>query len=181
MSMKRLPFLLAMLLVLALTLPTDALATDPIPLVPGEAPEPIPAGAPLIVPAGWFGMARGLTMQAPKFLEFYFTVWDSEDKVVYQCTTADSWKYWLDGLRPITAEESGSLPFNERIGAPQFSKDWLYEIPDGLPAGDYHMQGGVLQTRHAIDLYWYFEGQKSPLRLEPGDVMFFDDWHFTVQ
>jgi len=177
---KRWSLVLSVLLAVALVVPSVAMATDPVFLTPWDAPDPVPANTPLCVPGGWMTMTRGIAMSAPTFLKWYFTVWDEQNEVVAQCTTADSDQYWVPGVLLITADDSESVPFNSHIGAKQYVKDWRYMIPEGLPAGHYHMVGGVVQTRIAFDLYWYYEGQRSPMPLEAGDFQIVD-WEFDVE
>ena len=178
--MKRLSLLFAAMLVAALVVPGLAMATEPVYLNPWDAPDPVPANTPLVVPAGWITMTRGLAMSAPTCNKFYFTVWDDQDNVVVQCTTAQSDDYWLPPVL-VTADWSGMVPFNSHIGAKQYLRPWRYPIAEGLPAGEYRMTAGGVQTRVAFDLYWYFDGQRSPLRFDAGEFVVYEDWEFTVQ
>ena len=176
--MRRVSALFILVLAVVLILPSVAVAADPIYLTPWDAPTPVPANAPLVVPGGWITMTRGLAQSAQTYNFFYFTVWDDEGKVVAQCTTDDSRAYW----QPVyQVEDTEFLPFNPKLGAKQYLSEWRYHIADGLPAGDYTMNGGCLQTRPGFDLYWYYDGQRSPMRLDPGDYLIIEGWEFTVE
>ncbi len=110
-------------------------------------------------------------MQGPKLNEFYIKITDERGDVVVEVKPSDSWRYWLPGVVPATPELVGFdlTPFNPHIGAKPYAKQWQYLMPDGLPAGRYHKVAGVIQTRDTFDLFWYFDGQNSPLRLPAGD------------
>jgi len=184
--MRRYGRVLAVLLVAALIVPSVALAVEPIPLTPpAEGVLVVPAGAPLVIPAGWVAGNRGLAMKGPQHTRFFFMIVRNEAAgpvVALQMTTAQSRGYWLPGVVRATSEDVGFelTPFNPRIGAKPYMKQWAYPIPDGLPAGDYTFVSGGVQTRTAIDLLWWFDGQRSVYRIPAGPLEF-PDWNFTVE
>ena len=180
-GVKRYLLIFSMLLVVVLVAPSAAMATDPIYLNPWDAPDPVPANVPLVVPAGWIAVSRGLAMSAPTCNQFYFTIWNEQGDVVEICTLDDSKDFWVPGVVALTAEETGLMPFNPRIGAKQYVKDWRRPIENGLPPGHYSMTAGGVQTRMALDLDGYFEGQHSAMPLEPGEFVVYENWEFDVQ
>jgi hypothetical protein len=185
-SMKRFGVVLAALLVAALVLPAVGVAIEPIPLEPPTPPalfQTVPAGVPLVVPGGWIAGNRGLAMKGPQFTRFYFTVTSvsgaASGTVAAYCTPSQSKLYWLPGVVHATPEMAGFdlTPFNSHIGAKPYSKEWAYPVPSGLAAGDYSFVGGFIQTRSAIDLLLWFDGQRSPYRIpasEAQDVFVWD-------
>lgn len=183
--MKRFGRVLGLVLVAALVVPQAALAVEPIRLEPpAEGVLVVPAGAPLVIPAGWVAGTRGLAMKGPQFTRFYFTITRHEaagDVVALAMTTAQSKQYWLPGVTRVTAESVGFdlTPFNPRIGAKPYMKGWAYPIPDGLPAGAYSFASGGVQTRTAIDLLWWFDGQHSVFKI-PAGTNDFPAWDFVV-
>lgn len=188
--MKRLALVCAAFVaVMALLLPTVALAVDPVALEPPWDPEDhltVPAATPLYVPAGWITAGRGLAMKAPQVLDWYFTIekhTTSGSQVVARVTLAESDAYWLSGVVPAVdayPEAADYLPFNPRMGTALFAKQWRYDIADGLPAGEYTFKSGCMQDRNAFDLLMWYEGQKAPIKLEAGLVEM-PDWDFTVE
>jgi len=184
--MKRFGVALAMVLATVLVVPAVAMAVEPVPLEPPTPPatiQTITAHVPLVVPGGWIAGNRGLAMKGPQFTQFYFTITSVSGptigSVAARCTPSQSKLYWLPGVVHATPEMAGFdlTPFNSHIGAKPYSKEWAYPIPDGLAAGDYSFVGGFIQTRSAIDLLLWFEGQRSPYRIpasEAQDVFVWD-------
>jgi hypothetical protein len=188
--MKRFTLALAVILaVVVLVLPTVALAVDPVPLWPPEDPAEhltVPANTPLFIPGGWVGGAKGMVMQAPKYNFFFFTITRhtaSGDVGVLNMTEEQSTQYWQPGVIPAEdlwpADEIPPL-FKERVHAGVFLKDWIYDIPEGLPAGEYTFVAGGTQTKTLFDLLWYFDGQRAPMKLEGGEFSF-PTFDFTVE
>ncbi len=185
--MKPFGAVFAVLLATALIIPAVAIAVEPIVLAPpASGVLTVPAGAPLVVPAGWVAGSRGLAMRGPQVTQFFLIITKhaeaGEEPLMLEVTAADSSKYWLPGVTPATSELVGFdlMPFNSMIGAKPYSKEWAYPIPEGLPAGEYTFESGFVQTRQAIDLLWYFDGQRSPLIFPASPAQDFPAWDFHV-
>lgn len=179
--MKRLSVIFAVVLAVALVLPNLATASDPIPLMPPESGTlHVPSGVPLTNIAAWLAIGRGLTQLGCKNNQFYVKITDDAGGVFLDVKPEDSFKYWHDDVVIADPEIYGDLTaFNSKIGATPYAREWEAPLPDGLPSGNYHVVSGVIQTHALFDLFVYFDGQRSPLRLPAGEYPF-PDWDFVV-
>lgn len=125
---------------------------------------PIPAGTDVYIGSGWITYTRGLARTLPQYL-FYMVAPTADPKsplVTYRQGKA----YWSVPYQDPAATDLYP-PFNPRLGAKMYVRDWWCPLPGG--AGDYELTLFEKFTHTTTDLCGgYFEGQFHPVMYRAG-------------
>ena len=197
--MKRLGFVLIVLVVCLALSPTVALAGGitgtlltghMLPMTPfpgGPSIEGVHVNDWCYGAAAWAGFTRGVAQNAPNFLYCTYKV-TGPDGFEFEVTKAGSKARWTGVLwDPRTCAFIGELvPFNSHIGAEQYMMGWFTPAFQPPVAGTYTVHATIVQTRPAVDLMqlvdpetgMVLKGQKAIAW--PAGVTDFGEWTFEV-
>jgi hypothetical protein len=125
---------------------------------------PIPAGTDVYIGSGWITYTKGLARNLPSYM--LYKVAPTGDAAHPLVTYAQGKTYWSVPYQDPEAM-AAYPPFNPRIGAKQWTRDWWCPLP--ATDGSHELSLWENFTHTSTDLCGgYFEGQHHPVMFRAG-------------